>query len=84
MIQKFCIHNPYDHSDNNCIQCRCRFNTRKRVCPAYRLLLKQAPELLEHLSFENARLTESNMHLRAALVDANRLLFREEISGVVN
>jgi hypothetical protein len=80
MIQKFCIRN----NENRCIQCRDWTPARKKVCPAYRLLLKQAPELLEHLSSENARLTETNTRLRSELVAMSRLQFREEISGVVN
>jgi predicted RNase H-like nuclease (RuvC/YqgF family) len=86
MIHKFCIRNQEDR----CIQCR-DYAPKKRVCPAYRILLKQAPELLEHLRHENERLTriaqemtETNQRLRQELVAANRTLFREEISGVVN
>ncbi len=81
MIQKFCIRNQEDR----CIQCRDWAPARKRICPAFRIASKKWPELLEHLRVENARLTTENIDLlkrqeflRAELVEANRLLFRED------
>ena len=54
-IHKHCVPNDEDR----CNQCR-DYAPRKRVCPVYRLTLKQWPELVEHLRDENERLTTKN------------------------
>jgi hypothetical protein len=77
ILSKFCVRNPYDHSDHNCTQCRCRFrSTRKRECSVYRMFLRQAPSMIERLRMENEDLLAQAKFLRAELVEANQMLFR--------
>jgi hypothetical protein len=71
MISKFCMCN----SEQRCITCR-DYVPRKRICPAYRIMLEKAPEIIERLRMENEDLLAQAKFLRAELVEANQMLFR--------